>query len=140
MTENEPTTEGTSEADLTSVETAEQEAQADVVTEDTEATPDEAGGLVPNSVREEIAGEPGPAREDLRAKALDPAEASVDVRDDPLAAGVPMDYVEGEAVSAEQQAEEADTEEDPSADTEDEQPGFPETEPDATPEHQDDEA
>lgn len=100
--------------------------------------------LVPDSVREQITGEPGPANPELRERALDPAEAAVDVAEDPNAAGIPMDYVEGEAVATDADGNvvepEADGDEDPSIDTEDEEPGFPEDEPDDTPEHQDDEA
>lgn len=65
----------------------EQDTQEPVIDTDRPDTEpdDEIGGLVPNSVRESIAGEPGPADPELRSKALDPAEAAVDVEDDPAA-------------------------------------------------------
>lgn len=91
-----------------------------------DAAPDPVETGVPDSLREQIAGEPGPADEELRAKSLNPNEVP-----DSNAASRGEEPAVDEVTSA----EEADLDA-----TEDEGPGFPEDEPDPTPETQDDEA
>lgn len=56
----------------------------EAVVENPDGEPVETG--IPDEVREQIKGEPGPANEELRAKALDPNEASADVTQDPVPA------------------------------------------------------
>lgn len=71
---------------------------------DEDTTDVQAEGKVPDAVRADIAGEPGPANPELREKALDPNEASVDVADDPNAAGVHTAYEDGAAVDPDEES------------------------------------